>query len=338
MGRAGLSGRIAAALPLLIAMLAASSSALAQSSPMRLCEVGNYVGSVLGSPGVMSLIGVVCYISGAVLAMMGVTNLAKHSENPNQVELTKPAVMLLVSALMFALPSFAQTMGESMFGSGVDFGTRADDSSGMQGKAGGQGVCPDPGALAASGASGSSNLGKLAAAIGYNSPGLALMAKVWAGLTGLLLLAAAAKKLMLVEQKKLEFGNAMWTGVAGALLLTFASQGDGELFASLAGTVGATEQVNFLAQGVVGVGSNASSVQCATMTGVMMFIRFVGLLAILRGIMKLKAYGEGKEGALFSAMTHMGGGALAANIVWTAKMLNMSGILTNTALIVMCVS
>jgi hypothetical protein len=73
------------------------------------------------------------------------------------------------------------------------------------------------------------------------------------------------------------------------------------------------------------------------MTGVMMFMRFVGLLAILRGIMKLKAYGENKEGALFSAMTHMGGGALAANIVWTAKMLNLSGILQDTALIVMCV-
>jgi hypothetical protein len=78
---------------------------------------------------------------------------------------------------------------------------------------------------------------------------------------------------------------------------------------------------------------------CGAMSGVFAFIALVGLIAMFRGILRLKEHGgERRDGALFSAFTHLAGGSLAMNLPWLAQVLANSSIIGGATLKVMCVA
>ena len=59
----------------------------------------------------------------------------------------------------------------------------------------------------------------------------------------------------------------------------------------------------------------------AAIKGVLLFIKMVGHIAIVRGFFILKRLGEGQQGEMGRALTHILGGALAVNINKTVEIL-----------------
>lgn len=53
---------------------------------------------------------------------------------------------------------------------------------------------------------------------------------------------------------------------------------------------------------------------------VLVFMKLVGIVAFMRGLLQLKAAGEGKDGMVGRALTHIAGGAIAFNGLTFAKM------------------
>lgn len=73
-----------------------------------------------------------------------------------------------------------------------------------------------------------------------------------------------------------------------------------------------------------GAGGGVSASFAAAVTGVLWFVRILGLIAIVRGILKLKGIGDGQGGGqgggLNSALIHIVGGVMAVNINATIAM------------------
>lgn len=73
----------------------------------------------------------------------------------------------------------------------------------------------------------------------------------------------------------------------------------------------------------VSVGSGeAGSIMTDALKGVLLFVKLVGHIAVLRGILMLKKISEGAQGAELSrALWHIAGGAMAININKTVEIL-----------------
>lgn len=131
---------------------------------------------------------------------------------------------------------------------------------------------------------------------------------------------------------RVEKGQSTWKNVGYRLFVGAALCSLGAALGTMAGTVGV--EANVLGAGFEGGGAGS---WCGAMAGVVSFVRLVGLIAFVRGLLILKAHGEGKDGArVEAALTHMVGGSLAMNIGWTATMLSNSFGLEQ-ALVVMCI-
>lgn len=71
-----------------------------------------------------------------------------------------------------------------------------------------------------------------------------------------------------------------------------------------------------------GGGGGATGMMSAALTGVLLFVKLVGHIAIFRGILMLKKIAEGQQGAeVGRALTHIFGGAAAVNINATINLL-----------------
>lgn len=71
-----------------------------------------------------------------------------------------------------------------------------------------------------------------------------------------------------------------------------------------------------------GGGGGAVGMMSAALTGVLLFVKLVGHIAIFRGILMLKKIAEGQQGAeVGRALTHIFGGAAAVNINATISLL-----------------
>lgn len=71
-----------------------------------------------------------------------------------------------------------------------------------------------------------------------------------------------------------------------------------------------------------GGGASATGMMSAAMTGVLLFVKLVGHIAIFRGILILKRAAEGQQGGeIGRALTHIFGGAAAVNINATIELL-----------------
>lgn len=71
-----------------------------------------------------------------------------------------------------------------------------------------------------------------------------------------------------------------------------------------------------------GGGGGAVGMMSSALTGVLLFVKLVGHIAIFRGILMLKKIAEGQQGAeVGRALTHIFGGAAAVNINATISLL-----------------
>ncbi len=66
---------------------------------------------------IATLLNVVSYVAGVGFALAGVLQFKAHKENPQQVPLSKPIVLIVVAAALLFLPSIMNIAGSSLFGS-----------------------------------------------------------------------------------------------------------------------------------------------------------------------------------------------------------------------------
>jgi intracellular multiplication protein IcmD len=66
---------------------------------------------------VAKLLSVASYVAGVGFALGGILQFKAHKENPQQVPLSKPVVMVVVAACLLFLPTILTIAGASLFGS-----------------------------------------------------------------------------------------------------------------------------------------------------------------------------------------------------------------------------
>ncbi len=82
---------------------------------------------------IVSLLSITSYVSGVGFAMAGILQFKTHKENPQQTPLSKPVVMLLVSASLLFLPAILATLGTSLFGNNAKSAASAVGSPDLSG-------------------------------------------------------------------------------------------------------------------------------------------------------------------------------------------------------------
>ncbi len=82
---------------------------------------------------VARLLSVLSYVAGVGFAMAGILQLKAHKENPQQVPLSKPVVMIVVAACLLFLPTILATAGASIFGSSATSAATAGEGQGLAG-------------------------------------------------------------------------------------------------------------------------------------------------------------------------------------------------------------
>ena len=76
---------------------------------------------------VAKLISAASYVAGVGFALMGMMKFKAHKDNPAQVPLSQPIVLLCIAAGLVFLPSIIETGGSTIFGSS---GKQADTQGG----------------------------------------------------------------------------------------------------------------------------------------------------------------------------------------------------------------
>ena len=163
-------------------------------------------------------------------------------------------------------------------------------------------------------------------------PILKLLARC-ALMVGYFLVVAGVLQMTRVEDGKATVKQVAWTLFSAGLLVSM-----GTWMAAVEqtfGISGSAASANILAGAIVSPGG--SGPQCGAFGGILNFVRVVGLIAFIRGVLILKGHGEGdKNASLGRAATHIGGGVAAMNIIWTAQ--TMASTFGATALLsVMCI-
>lgn len=113
---------------LLLALLLSSSLALA--SGQNLGGIADNIRSSLDM--VVKLIGAVSYVAGVAFALMGMLKFKAHKDNPTQVPLSQPFVLLAISAGLIYLPSLISTGGATVFGAHAVSSANPDNMIGMR--------------------------------------------------------------------------------------------------------------------------------------------------------------------------------------------------------------
>jgi intracellular multiplication protein IcmD len=65
---------------------------------------------------IASLLSISAYIAGVGFALSGILQFKTHKENPQQVPLSKPVVMIIIAAALLFLPTVLTIAGNSLFG------------------------------------------------------------------------------------------------------------------------------------------------------------------------------------------------------------------------------
>lgn len=107
-------------------LLLASGVVLAADS-----DVGAIATSLTTSIGNFAkLLYIISYVAGIGFAIAGILQLKAHKEQPQQVPLSKPIVILIVAACLMFLPSVMSAAGASIFGTAQSAGSTAPDTGG----------------------------------------------------------------------------------------------------------------------------------------------------------------------------------------------------------------
>lgn len=101
---------------LLLALYCVSDFVLASSGGQDLGAVASNVTNTMNSVGKLITAG--SYVAGVGFALMGMLKFKAHKDQPAQVPLSQPIVLLAIAAGLVFLPSLITTTGSTVFGSG----------------------------------------------------------------------------------------------------------------------------------------------------------------------------------------------------------------------------
>lgn len=94
-------------------------------------SIGEAAKTITGSmTGIAKLITATSYVAGVGFALMGMLKLKAHKDNPTQVPLSQPIVLLAIAAGLVFLPSLITTAGKTVWSN-----PEAADSTGAEGGA-----------------------------------------------------------------------------------------------------------------------------------------------------------------------------------------------------------
>lgn len=83
--------------------------------------VNTIASNVSGSiAGIVKLMVLVSYLAGVGFAMGGILQFKAHKDNPTQVPISKPVVLLCLAGFLLFLPSVMQTAGQTLFGASTE--------------------------------------------------------------------------------------------------------------------------------------------------------------------------------------------------------------------------
>ena len=93
-------------------------------------SIGTVADTIAGSmTGIAKLITATSYVAGVGFALMGMLKLKAHKDNPTQVPLSQPIVLLAIAAGLVFLPSLIKTAGKTVWSSGGKSGGTAATGS-----------------------------------------------------------------------------------------------------------------------------------------------------------------------------------------------------------------
>jgi intracellular multiplication protein IcmD len=72
---------------------------------------------------IVSLITAICYVAGIAFASAGVLKFKQHKENPQQVPLGTPFMLLFIGIALVYLPSMVKSTGATVFGTSAEPGS-----------------------------------------------------------------------------------------------------------------------------------------------------------------------------------------------------------------------
>lgn len=98
----------------LFALFATSSLVFGAGGGQTLGGIADNVTGTMGS--VAKLITAGSYVAGVGFALMGMLKFKAHKDNPTQVPLSQPIVLLAIAAGLVFLPSLISTGGSTVFG------------------------------------------------------------------------------------------------------------------------------------------------------------------------------------------------------------------------------
>lgn len=277
----------------LAALAFASGPALAQS-------VGSVADNVVSNGtfgSIMDLFSGLCYLIGATFGIKSALQLKDHTNNPQQVHLSKAIVSMAVCGILLSMPTFLDM---------------------LQGTFGVSGTLGGLGSLAGGTPSSATDLSGMFQAFATSVPSLMKMISFGAVCAGAFMILRAVLLLPQLEQGRVEGGKIIWLLISGVGLWSILP-----FIAVSMGTLGmsSTDASSLLTAKYAQVSSGGFD---GTIASMMVFVQLLGLLAFVRGMMILKALGENKDGAMGRALTHIFGGSAAMNVAWTVKMLAVS--------------
>ena len=94
-----------------------SGSSSASSGPVQaksLTDIATNVTTIF--PAFVNLVVAICYAAGIGFAAAGVMKFKQHKDNPTQVPLSGPVVMIFIAAALIYLPTLLTATGTSVFG------------------------------------------------------------------------------------------------------------------------------------------------------------------------------------------------------------------------------
>jgi intracellular multiplication protein IcmD len=109
----------------LLALFLISNVVMATNDPQSLGGVAKSITDSMGN--VAKLITAASYVAGVGFALMGMLKFKAHKDNPTQVSLSQPIVLLAIAAGLVFLPALIKSGGTTIFGAGA---ARATSSGG----------------------------------------------------------------------------------------------------------------------------------------------------------------------------------------------------------------
>ena len=247
-------------------------------------------------PAIADLMYLLAIVSGCWFAIRAAILLRDHTDNPQQVRLSRPMMAMFVSGSLLGFSQFVNVFTDSIFSGASDLLT-FNKSGGL---------------------TDAHDLSQMAVAFASSIPALKTITYYTGIVAGLFIILRAVYMMPQLEQGRAEPSKVIWTLISGVALFSLMPMIDMGLGTIGASATGGSCGGNVLTCDLMGRGGTAFE---KPVLAVLSFIQLLGLIAFVRGCMILKMIGEHKDGAMGRALTHIFGGSAAMNITWTVKLL-----------------